>query len=79
VGKLYQGWRAKLVRDMGRDNRWKERGDELQEFNLTRNAPSEWWLFGYVMYRIIKTIRMSTEKKPAGGDEESKLDEGGTS
>jgi hypothetical protein len=77
--KLYHGWRAKLVRDMRSDNRWKERGEELQEFNSTRKTPSEWWIFGYVIYRIMGTIQWSTEKKLDNGDEESKLDGGSTS
>ena len=77
VEKIYSSWRAKLVRDMRSDNRWKIKEEELQEFDLTRRTPSEWWVFGYLMYRIIGAIRALTEKKPENDDEESKLDGGG--
>jgi hypothetical protein len=75
VEKIYHGWRTKLMRDMRSDNRWKEKGEELQEFNLTRRTPSEWWLLGYVMYRTMGKIWASTEKNLENGDEESRLDD----
>ncbi|KAK4233010.1 hypothetical protein C8A03DRAFT_19825 [Achaetomium macrosporum] len=30
IGKVYHGWREKLVGDMRNDDRWKEKGEELQ-------------------------------------------------
>lgn len=77
VKRTYQSGRAKLVRDMRSDNRWKIIGEELQEFDLTRRTPSEWWIFGYLMYRIMGAIRALTQRKPENDDEESKRDGGG--
>lgn len=64
--------------DMRRDNRWKERGDELQESNLNRRTPSEWWLLGYLIHGLIGKLQALTGRKQENGDEESKPDDGST-
>ena len=68
MGKVYQHWRDKVVRNMRNDTRWKERGEEFQDFNLTRRTPSEWWLLGYMVYRLMGTL---TEKKRRSKGKES--------
>lgn len=53
AGRFYSHWRDKIVRSMRSDDRWKEKGEELQDSNPTQTRPSEWWLLGYIVHRSI--------------------------
>ena len=74
TGKAYQYWRDKIVRDMRSDNRWKEKGEEFQDFNPTRRTPSEWWILGYMVHRLVEWLtgktqwNRGTESKVDGGN-----------
>jgi hypothetical protein len=67
--KLYQGWRAKLVKDMQHDTHlWRHRGDELEAINASSSFPSEWWLLGYMMYKPVDRFRaLFTRRKKKEG------------
>jgi hypothetical protein len=71
MGKVYQCWRDKVLEDMRSDNHWKERGEELQDLNPTRRTPSEWWLLGYLVYRLMGAL---TGKKRENKRKASRVD-----
>ncbi|KAI1126704.1 ankyrin repeat-containing domain protein [Nemania abortiva] len=56
MGKVYQHWRNKILEDMRGDNRWKEKGRKFQDINVSRNTPSEWWLVGYLGYKLMSAL-----------------------
>lgn len=52
--RLYEGWRAKVVKDMqsANDDHWRERGNRLVSINNPSSSfPSEWWLVGYWFWK----------------------------
>ncbi|KAH6869568.1 hypothetical protein B0T10DRAFT_418339 [Thelonectria olida] len=63
LGKLYSGYRARLLRQMEEDGipSWQERRKQFEEFppNQEQKIPSEWWIFAYQMRRLFRA------KKPA--------------
>jgi hypothetical protein len=67
-----------VVGYMQSDNRWKERGEELQNSSYTRRTPSEWWLLEYLIYKLIEKMAALIGKKRKNREKESKLDDSGT-
>ncbi|KAI0118811.1 ankyrin repeat-containing domain protein [Nemania sp. FL0031] len=57
MGRVYRYWRDKVLQDMRSDDRWKEKGRKFQDMDLSRTTPSEWWLLGYLGYRLTTALR----------------------
>lgn len=70
AGKAYQHWRKKVLQSMRSDGRWKERGEKLEDFASTRRTPSEWWLVGYLVDKLIGSL---TGRKQQDKDEQSSV------
>jgi hypothetical protein len=66
--KVYPYWTEMVVRC------WEERGEEFENLDHTQRTPSDQWLLGYLINRLIGKMsaftgirRTNREKKVKGG------------
>ncbi|KAF7533147.1 hypothetical protein G7054_g7332 [Neopestalotiopsis clavispora] len=50
-------WRAKIIKKMHTDERWKTEADELQSSLQTRSSPSEWLLVIFWLSRLMQKLK----------------------